>query len=66
MNSFQLKMKAKTPAAINPGADTGIAMYKNACNLEAPSTLAACSRYIRLPSKNEISIHARKGNEMVI
>src|SRR5215204_3381718 len=41
--SFQEKTRARMNAATNPGAAIGTTMRRNACQIEAPSTRAACS-----------------------
>src|SRR5215207_2812400 len=41
--SFQEKTRERMNAATNPGAAMGTTMRRNACQIEAPSTSAACS-----------------------
>src|SRR5215203_1811090 len=41
--SFQEKTRDRMNAATNPGAAMGTTMRRNACQIEAPSTRAACS-----------------------
>ena len=41
--SFQEKTRDRMNAATNPGAAIGTTMRRNACQIDAPSTSAACS-----------------------
>jgi len=64
-NSFQLRIKERSPAASIPGAAIGNVTYSIACMRVAPSIRAACSRKTISPSKKDTSSQARNGRLMV-
>ena len=62
INSFQLKIILSKNEATRAGLIKGIVISINALNLDAPSTLAACSNISKSLEKKEIIIQAKKGN----
>ena len=60
-NSFQEKMKQKTKVTTSPGNETGSIILKKAPNLEHPSTIAASSSSLGIPSTKLFMTHIVKG-----
>ena len=61
--SFQPAKKARIAAVNTPGAASGTITLRNACQLVAPSTWAACSISHGISRKNAASTQMERGSE---